>query len=227
MGEGEERPGLKGRGAASRESASDRLVREIVRGLHEGRYAPGQRLVEADLVSAFGLSRATVREALRRLEAEGLVEISPHRGAQIRRLSPREALDAILVLRRCIALGAKQAAERIDRGENRVDLRAAWDRLAAHEAGEDGFEETRARNAFYRALMTASENRELMRIVPSVQANLIRRAFAIGRRERFADYRAIAEAALAGDVRKAEAAADAHLGKTEALVRRQLEDGES
>lgn len=212
--------------AEKRESASEGLVRALARGLHEGRYAPGQRLVEADLVSAYGLSRATVREAIRRLEAEGLVEVAPYRGAQIRRLSAREALDAILVLRRCIALGARQAAERIGEGEGAALVAAALARLEALSPEQDGFEEMRARNRFHRALVAASGNRELMRIVPGVQVHLIRRYFSIGRAERLADYRAIAAAVLAGDAAKAEAAADAHLGKTEALARRRIEAGE-
>src|ERR1700734_3172942 len=52
--------------------------------------APGARLVENDLTLRFAVSRGPVREALRRLAAEGLIEHAPHRGALVRRLSPRE-----------------------------------------------------------------------------------------------------------------------------------------
>jgi DNA-binding GntR family transcriptional regulator len=62
-------------------------LRERIR---RGRLVPGQRLVEADIVAETGASRARVREALQRLEAEGLVVIEEFRGASVRRLSPDE-----------------------------------------------------------------------------------------------------------------------------------------
>ncbi|SOB88254.1 DNA-binding transcriptional regulator, GntR family [Sphingomonas guangdongensis] len=62
-------------------------LRERIR---RGRLVPGQRLVEADIVAETGASRARVREALQRLEAEGLVVIEEFRGASVRRLSPSE-----------------------------------------------------------------------------------------------------------------------------------------
>src|SRR5450432_3541354 len=54
------------------------------------RLPPGARLVESDLTLRFTVSRGPVREALRRLAAEGLIEHVPHRGALVRRLSARE-----------------------------------------------------------------------------------------------------------------------------------------
>lgn len=60
------------------------FVRERIR---TGGFVPGQRLVEADLVRDTGASRAKVREALQRLESEGLVTIEEFRGASVRQLS--------------------------------------------------------------------------------------------------------------------------------------------
>lgn len=65
--------------------------RDVVELLHEkiraGRLVPGQRLVEADIVRETGASRSKVREALKRLESEGLVNIEEFRGASVRQLS--------------------------------------------------------------------------------------------------------------------------------------------
>lgn len=63
------------------------LLREKIR---IGRLVPGQRLVEADIVKETGGSRGKVREALRRLETEGLVSIEEFRGASVRQLSMDE-----------------------------------------------------------------------------------------------------------------------------------------
>jgi DNA-binding GntR family transcriptional regulator len=59
----------------------------------ENRYPPGQRLVEQRIAEELGLSRTPVREALRMLEAEGLVVSARNRGAIVRPLSPTEVLD--------------------------------------------------------------------------------------------------------------------------------------
>src|SRR5260370_12580628 len=90
--------------AASAVSASDRIVSDVVRGLYDGRYAPGQRLVEPDLMQKYGVSRSTVREAINRLSAVGVAASHPFRGAQIRQLSRREARDILLILELMVGL---------------------------------------------------------------------------------------------------------------------------
>ncbi|MEY4640480.1 MAG: hypothetical protein RLZZ227_474 [Pseudomonadota bacterium] len=72
---------------AARESVSAHAVITFVREhIRAGGFVPGQRLVEADLVRDTGASRAKVREALQRLESEGLVTIEEFRGASVRQL---------------------------------------------------------------------------------------------------------------------------------------------
>lgn len=58
-----------------------------------GRFAPGEHLVETDLADEFGVSRATVREALRTLSGEGLVTIRPHRGAYVHKLTHKDLIE--------------------------------------------------------------------------------------------------------------------------------------
>ncbi len=66
---------------------------ELRAAIVENRYAPGERLVEQTIAGELGLSRTPVREALRRLEAEGLVVSEPNRGASVRPLSSTEVVD--------------------------------------------------------------------------------------------------------------------------------------
>src|SRR5262249_46233884 len=61
----------------------------------DGRLPAGERIVERDGPEAFGLSRGPIRDALRRLETEGLVELLPRRGARVATLSHADAEEAI------------------------------------------------------------------------------------------------------------------------------------
>jgi DNA-binding GntR family transcriptional regulator len=73
------------------ESVQKQAVEKLRAGILAGVFRPGDRLVEADLCRRLGISRPSVREALRSLEAEGLVLIVPNRGPQIPILTWREA----------------------------------------------------------------------------------------------------------------------------------------
>lgn len=89
-----------------------RLIR---RAIVEGAYAPGQRLVEQRLAEEHGLSRTPVREALRRLQAEGLVDVERHRGAAVRRLSADDIADIYELRSRLEGYACERAATRATR----------------------------------------------------------------------------------------------------------------
>jgi DNA-binding GntR family transcriptional regulator len=202
------------------QSASARIVRAIIRGLYDGEYVSGQRLVEPELMQQFGVSRSTVRESIRRMESEGIVTALPHRGAIIRKMSAPEAIDALMVMQLCVGLAARQAAERIEASGGRKPFEKAWRELQEHRNLPDGYELVTARNRFYRAITEISQNQELRRIIPSIQIHLIRRDYSLSPRTRFEDYARMAEAILAGDGAAAEAAARRHVAKTITLIRR-------
>jgi DNA-binding GntR family transcriptional regulator len=94
---------------------------EQVRGaIVEGRYSPGDRLVEARIAAELGLSRTPVREALRLLQAEGLVVSERNRGAMVRPLSPTEVDDLYGLRIRLESYAVELATERAtetERGE--------------------------------------------------------------------------------------------------------------
>lgn len=76
----------------------------------EGEFEPGQRLREVDLAAAFGVSRATVREALRMVEREGLVTIRPQRGARVTTLSTQEVRDVFEIRSYLMGLACRRLA---------------------------------------------------------------------------------------------------------------------
>src|SRR5271157_4397430 len=100
--------------AARDPPAHGATVAHIVERLREdilaGRLSPGSRLVECDLTARFAVSRGPVREALRRLAADGLIEHWPHRGAVVRRLGEREIRELFLIRIELEALAARLAA---------------------------------------------------------------------------------------------------------------------
>ena len=216
------RTGRSATGRGTRIGAVDRVFRDIVGGLYEGRFVPGQRLVEADIAATYGVGRSTVREAITRLAAEFIVEVSPYRGAQIRRLSRKEAEDILILLELLIGLAARLAAERIDSPGQREELQHAIDEVMRFETSGDSVAFHSARNDFFRALVSVSGNGELRRLLRSLNIHLLRvqmRPFGVeGSPERFEDYQAMAETILSGDGKEAEKAGRRYISRVAATV---------
>jgi DNA-binding GntR family transcriptional regulator len=103
----------------------DRVVEGLRAGILGGRYVPGQHLIEADLTRDFNVSRGPLREAFRRLSAEGLLQIVPNRGALVRQLSYREIVEIFQIRSGLEPLAARLAALAIDQGDNRRRFKAA------------------------------------------------------------------------------------------------------
>jgi hypothetical protein len=103
--------------------SADAVARQIVRRLYSGRYVAGQRLIEADLTREFKVSRGSLREALRRLAAEGVVSITKHYGACIRSFTKSEVLDVVRVFETLLVLAVQQGAAL---AHPRMRFRASW-----------------------------------------------------------------------------------------------------
>lgn len=200
------------------------IFHEIVQGLYKGSYVPGQRLVEADLTKKWNVSRGTVREALNRLSAEGIVTLSRHRGAAIRVLDRAEMLDILDVLELLIGMAARLAARRIGEGTNRDRFTETFVALQQFRDQPASFELIRARSRFYRTMAAIGGNRELQDILGRMHVHLVRvQLQALHDNlmpDRFEDYSRVGEAVLAGDARRAEIAARRHVRNTGAVLSR-------
>jgi DNA-binding GntR family transcriptional regulator len=117
-------------GAIDRASTTEQVLQELRDAIIAGRIAQGEALREVPLAGAFGTGRSAVREAIRQLVQEGLVEYELHRGAFVRVMSLADRLD-VYVAREAIEGGVARlvvyAAERPDLSS----LRAAMERLRA------------------------------------------------------------------------------------------------
>ncbi|HEX3549326.1 MAG TPA: GntR family transcriptional regulator [Candidatus Elarobacter sp.] len=132
------------------EPRSEGLVDALRDAILTGRYRPGTRLVQDDLAAEFGMSRIPLREALRRLEGEGLVVISPNRGAIVRPLAPKDVVDLYDVRLALESLALRRGAERY------ADLRAS----------------TKARHAQARSAITSRNLPALFRLDRDFHADM-------------------------------------------------------
>jgi DNA-binding GntR family transcriptional regulator len=135
-----------------------------------GRFAAGQVLSENALAAEFGKSRTPVREALHRLEIEGLVERVP-RGVRIRASSPEEILDIYEVRITLEGAAAKAAAERATEFD-KIQLRSA--QKAMVDADADPQAKATANRRFHEAVWTASHNATLVDLLKRLNIHLVR-----------------------------------------------------
>jgi DNA-binding GntR family transcriptional regulator len=158
-------PGLSGGSDPIRvDSVADLAYERIRRYVLGGEVPPGARLGQVELAERFGISRTPVREALRRLAGEGLVDFHSNRGFRVADLG----LDAVLrrmEVRSLVEPGiARLAAER----RTEEDLQRLEVAIASEEGARDGISAHDASRDFHIALALASGNEELMRVLNSL-----------------------------------------------------------
>lgn len=154
--------------APLREQVIDALRAAIL----DFRLVPGQRLVERELIEELGVSRTTIREALRELNAEGLVNVVPQRGAIVSAPSVRESEDLYEVRGALEGIAIERFIDRAS-DEQVVDLSAAVDGFAAEAArGSDFRQVLAAKDEFYRVLLIGAASPALQQLVEGIQARV-------------------------------------------------------
>ena len=136
------------------EVTADRLRDAIL----SGELAPGEKIVEEQLCADIGISRAPLREALRLLAQQGLVEHLPRRGSRVAEWSPTDILQ-LFELRNVLERHAIESAIPLpDPGRDLEPVRAALDRM---NAATDALERDDAHRAFHAAVVGLANNRQL------------------------------------------------------------------
>jgi DNA-binding GntR family transcriptional regulator len=182
------------------------IAERIGEAIVEERFAPGERLKEVDLAGAFGVSRTTLREALRILESRGLVRILPQRGAQVTRLSRSELENLFEIRAVLLGLAARGAARRHEAN----DLAILRPRLHALRAARDDAKGYgRASAEMVDCIARLSRNEQLAEMLAEFAQRVGRYArLGLATRERrtqsFANWRSLMDAIAAGDEQAAE-----------------------
>lgn len=149
----------------------DVVVHAIRRALLSGELVPGQRVKEAPLAEALGVSRPTIREAIHQLIHEGSLIQEPYKGIRVANPSPRDLLDVAEVRVSLETLAALQLA-RSPEGDGMARLRRALQvHLDALEAG-DLVEADVTHLQLHRAVWEGADNQMLNRIWPLVESQI-------------------------------------------------------
>lgn len=167
-------------------SDNERVYRHLRREIIEGRHGPGERIVEARVADVLAVSRTPVREAVRRLETEGLVVSERNRGAHVRSLSEADIADLYEARARLEAFVAELAARRAEPADIDAIHAAAdqFDQVLAESDGRDGTTVEwlrsllRANDRFHAAVLAAGHSDQVHRVlVGAVDMPLVFRAF--------------------------------------------------
>jgi len=132
-----------------------------------GSLAPGATLVIDDLAATFGLSTMPVREAVKRLVADGLVEELPRRAHRVASLTRRTALDVLEVMEALMVHAYELGVPALD-ADDVGAMRAAFDRAAAHAAAGELIEALACIHAMHGVVYAATGNSEFERALSSI-----------------------------------------------------------
>ena len=152
----------------ARSVLADQVREHLLAGILDGHYPPHSRIVETQVARELGTSQAPVREALRALQAIGIVELSPFRGARVRRPTRDEILEAYDVRSAREALAARLAVPR--RGAAEIgELLALGEQMEAAARRDDGHAVASADAMFHARIVAAARNRTLERTWRSLE----------------------------------------------------------
>jgi DNA-binding GntR family transcriptional regulator len=203
------------------ESRSDAVADAVRAAIVTGRLKPGERIIEDVVAEEHDVSRVPVREALRRLEAEGFITLTPYRGATVVAPSRREGLELLAVRRGLEVLAARLASERRGQGYESELLETVVEETAASHAHDVGAL-LRLSLHFHEVVRLASGNEQLG-LMLSKLVERISWVFELDVDERsagaVADHSAIAHAILNGASIQASYLMDEHVAQDEALYR--------
>lgn len=178
--EGPSVPRIERSAAPLRRNVVDALRTAII----EGRLAPGARLTERELIEMTGVSRTVIREALRQLESEGVIETIPNKGPIVRQLTLAEAKDLYLIRSVLEGLAARMFVANAGPGDI-TELRTAADEtFAAYREGDpDAILATK--NRFYDILFHGAGSETLSSMIGTLHARIWRwRALGLGHAKR-------------------------------------------
>ncbi len=193
-----------------------------------GRITPGTRMMEVELADEMGVSRTPVREAIRKLEKEGLVTIEPRRGAYASDISVKDMVDTLEVREDLEGLAAALAAERMT--EEQVEELIQITRKYSEAIKDNDTEKIiRYDEQFHKHIVACSGNKTLIQLSETVQELALRFRYLFyddfSRYENMpVEHRQIIDAIKGGDADTARQTADIHVKRLKEFV---IQEGEA
>lgn len=169
-------PPIAGEDRISRRSLHDMIVDRLRDMIIEGELPAGSRLHEVQLGERLGISRTPLREAIKYLASEGLVELVPSRGTTVKRFDRKDVQDMLTVIRRLEELGAELACiNATDEGIARV--RAMHDEMLVCYRAGNRLDYYKLNQAIHSAIVGLADNATLAEMQSRLQMRLKRIRF--------------------------------------------------
>lgn len=194
---------------------AEQVYEHLRHGILANDHPPGTSLREETLAARFKVSRVPVREALRRLAADGLVLLTPRQGATVSSLSPKQFLDAYRVREALETLAIRLAIPNLTAGDI-ADLESLNAQMRQHAGQGDTPAFFAANAAFHDVIMVRADNADLKSMYDTLMDRMRRYRWPSldlrGGMDRSTDeHAAILEAIKAGDVEEAVRVLAAHI----------------
>lgn len=191
-----------------------------------GELKPGERLMEIHLANKLGVSRTPIREAIRKLELEGLVTMIPRRGAEVAQITEKSMNDVLEVRRAMDALCVELACDRIT-PEELEQLKEACDAFEAAVKTSDVKKIAQADVALHDIIVRATGNQRLIQLVNNLSEQMYRYRFEYikdsSQHERLVEeHRIIYQSIVRKDKETASQAAKTHIDNQEKSIIRQI-----
>ncbi|MDO4292459.1 MAG: GntR family transcriptional regulator [Eubacteriales bacterium] len=151
----------------------DVVFNTLRRSILTGELKPGERLMEIHLADKLGVSRTPIREAIRKLELEGLVTMIPRRGAEVAQITEKNLRDVLEVRRALDALAVELACERITE-EELTQLRQACEHFIQVTREGNANQVARADVDLHDIILRASGNERLMQMISKLSQQMYR-----------------------------------------------------
>lgn len=181
-----------------------------------GELKPGERLMEIQLANKLGVSRTPIREAIRKLELEGLVLMIPRKGAEVAEITEKNMLDVLEVRRALEELAVKLACERITEEEIQ-ELKDAADAFQKILSEKDITKIAEADEAFHDVIFKSTGNDRLIQLLNSLREQMYRYRLEYLKREEYhpqllEEHQQIIDRITRKDQSKAAELIDRHIG---------------
>ena len=191
-----------------------------------GELNPGERLLEIQLANQLGVSRTPIREAIRKLELEGLVIMMPRRGAEVAQITEKGLRDVLEVRRALDALCTELACDRITE-EEKQRLRDACDEFEKATATGDATVIAAADVALHDIIVEATRNQRLIQLINNLSEQMYRYRFEYIKDENqhnnlVEEHRMIYESIVRCDKEGAAKAAKLHIDNQESSIIKQI-----
>ena len=202
------------------------VYEELKRQILKGEIAPGHRMMEVELADDMGVSRTPVREAIRKLELEGLVTMIPRRGAEVAQITEKSMNDVLEVRRAMDALCVELACDRIT-PEELQDLKKACDTFEAAVKTDDIKQIAQADVALHDIIVQATGNQRLIQLVNNLSEQMYRYRFEyikdFSQHERLVEeHKVIYESIVKKDKETASNMAKVHIDNQKKAIIRQI-----